>query len=145
MENQEIRFVIESDLKNVSQVGKTVKEVCSLISDTPITPYELELCVIEAVNNSIEHAYGNEKGQEVEVRFALQQDRIVVEIQDTGKSMDQRVLEETDVSMLVTSHEDLNTLAEQGRGLPIIKKLMDAVVYETRQGKNCLTMTKFFE
>lgn len=144
MEHKEIRLVIDSDLKNVSLVGRAIKELCAFVSRARIEPNEMELCVVEAVNNAIEHAYGKEKGHEVEVRFWLGQDRLVVDIYDTGEPMDPQLLERADTSILESGHIPINTIAEQGRGLSIIKEIMDSVVYETKSGKNRLSLTKFF-
>lgn len=144
MKHKEIKLVIESELKNVSLVGRTINGLVSMVAPSDISPHEIELCVVEAVNNCVEHAYGKERGHEVEVRFALQQDRLVVDVCDTGKPMDQQHLEQADLAMLEIDHDDINGLPEQGRGLPIIKAIMDAVIYERRGGKNCLSLTKFF-
>lgn len=143
MENKEIKLVIDSDLKNVSLVGRAINELCAFISDFRIEPYEIELCVVEAVNNCIEHAYGKESGHDVEVHFSLGRDRLVVDIYDTGKPMDPRLLRQANISTLEIDRDDLDGIAEQGRGLPIIKEIMDSVVYEKKNGKNCLSMTKF--
>jgi serine/threonine-protein kinase RsbW len=144
MENKEVKIIINSDLKHVSLVGRSIHELCVGISRFRVEPYEIELCVVEAVNNAIEHAYGKEKGHEVEVRFFLGHDRLVVDICDTGKPMDVRLLEQADQSMPEAHHDGIHAIAEQGRGLPIIKEIMDAVIYETKRGKNRLSMTKFF-
>ncbi|MDY6837852.1 MAG: ATP-binding protein [Thermodesulfobacteriota bacterium] len=144
MEHKEIKLVIDSELKNVSLVGRTINGLVSMVSPCDISPHDIELCVVEAVNNCVEHAYGKQRGHEVEVRFALGQDRLVVDVCDTGKPMDQRHLAEADVAMLEIDHDDIDGLAEQGRGLPIIKEIMDAVIYQSKGGKNCLSLTKFF-
>ena len=144
MESKEIRLVIDSDLKNVSLVGRTINELCASISHSRIEPNEIELCVVEAVNNAIEHAYGKQKGHEVEVRFSLGHDRLVVDICDTGKPLDPHLLERADISIVENGHNHIDAIAEQGRGLPIIKEIMDAVIYETKSGKNRLSLTKFF-
>jgi anti-sigma regulatory factor (Ser/Thr protein kinase) len=144
MEQKEIRLIIDSDLKNVSLVGKAVKELCTLVSRALISPDDMELCVVEAVNNCIEHAYGKEKGHRVEVDFSLGRDRLVVDICDTGKPMDARLLEQSNSAILEMDQDHLDAIAEQGRGLPIIREIMDSVVYETKSGKNRLSLTKFF-
>jgi anti-sigma regulatory factor (Ser/Thr protein kinase) len=145
MEHKEIRLVIDSDLKNVSLVGRAINALCPLIARSRISASEIELCVVEAVNNCIEHAYGKEKGHEIEVCFTLHQDRLVIDVYDTGKSMDLKRLNQTDLSALEMDSDQINTIAEKGRGLAIIKEIMDVVAYETENGKNCLSLTKNFD
>ena len=144
MKHKEIKMVINSDLRNVSLLGRTINGLVSMVSPSDISPHDIELCVVEAVTNCVEHAYGKETGHDVEVRFALQQDRLVIDICDTGRPMDQQRLDEAGLGMLEIDHDDIEGLAEQGRGLPIIKAIMDAVVYESKGRKNCLSLTKSF-
>ncbi len=142
MEHKKIRFVIDSDLANVLLVGMVINKLCSIFSFDGISNHDIELCVVEAVNNCIVHAYGNEKGHEVEVCFILDQNRLVLDICDTGKPMDQGHLEQEDGLMQEFDSKDLFNISEKGRGLSIMKKIMDSVVYTTKRGKNCLTLTK---
>ena len=94
----------------------------------------MELCVVEAVNNAIEHAYGNEQGHEVEIVISLFVDQIIFKVCDTGKAIDSKHIP-----------EKKSGLHERGRGLEIINEVMDDVTYETSDGKNMLTMRKRFE
>ena len=137
-----IKLVIDSNLGDVSLIGIAINRLCSSIPLSGTDSYQIELCVVEAVNNSIEHAYGNEKGHEVEVVFTLYPDRLIIDVCDTGKPMDQECMEQKDVSPLEIDPNDLGNLAEQGRGLPIIKEIMDSMTYKTEGGKNCLTLIK---
>jgi anti-sigma regulatory factor (Ser/Thr protein kinase) len=137
-----VKLVIDSDLEQVSLIGITINKLCSLtlLSETEFN--QIELCVVEAVNNSIEHAYGNEKGSEVEVTFTLHADKLVVDVCDTGKPMEKGLMEQRDISLLEIDPDDLDNIAEEGRGIPIMKKIMDTVTYGTEDGKNCLTLIK---
>ncbi len=137
-----IKLAVDSDLGNVSLIGMIINKLCSSIPLSDTDAYQIELCVVEAVNNSIEHAYANEKGHEVEVVFALHPDRLIVDVCDTGKPMDQECLEQKDVSLLEIDPNDLDKIPEQGRGLPIMKEIMDSMTYKTENGKNCLTLTR---
>ena len=145
MEHEEVRLVLDSDLKKVSLVGEAITRVTSLMAWPLVSASDMELCVVEAVNNCIEHAYDNEKGHDIEVLFRLYQDRLVIDICDMGKSMGQNCLKQADRSALEVDPDHINTIAEQGRGLAIIKEIMDVVDYETKSGKNCLSLTKFID
>jgi len=143
MKQRKIVFAIESDMKNVSLIGMTINKLCSLIPFSEVEAYQVELCVVEAVNNCIEHAYGNQRGHQVEVVFALENDKLVVDVCDTGKSMDEKAIEKADVAQLNIDPDNFHTMAEQGRGLPIMKQIMDTITYNTNDdGKNCLTLIK---
>ena len=143
MKERKIAFTIESDMKNVSLVGMTINKLCSLIPFSEAEAYQIELCVVEAVNNCIEHAYGYQKGRQVEVVFAIETDKLVVDVCDTGKPMDEKAMKNVDVAQLNIDPDNFHAMAEQGRGLLIMKQIMDTMTYNTNDdGKNCLTLIK---
>ncbi len=142
MDCKRIKLIIESKLENVSLIGMAINKLCSLIHLSDVESCQIELCVAEALNNSIIHAYGREANHEVEVVFTLYGDRLILDVCDTGKAMDQSYLKKANISSFENDSNDLDNIQERGRGLAIIKEVMDSVVYETKDGKNCLTMMK---
>ncbi len=142
MDCKRIKLIIESKLENVSLISMAINKLCSLSHLSDVESCQIELCVVEALNNSIIHAYGREAGHEVEVVFTLYGDRLILDVRDTGKAMDQSYLKKAKISSFENDSNDLDNIQESGRGLAIIKECMDSVVYETKDGKNCLTMMK---
>jgi len=142
MDCKRIKFCIESKLENVSLIGVAINKLCSLIPLSDAEAYRIELCAVEAVNNSIIHAYGDDATHEVEVIFTLYSDRVTLEVCDTGTPMDQDCLKKATILPFENDSNGLDNVQEGGRGLPIIKEVMDSVVYETKDGKNCFTMMK---
>lgn len=136
---KKIKLIIDSDLANVSLIGIAVNKICTQIPLDKVEAYQIELCVIEAVNNVIKHAYKNETGHDVTVFVKLCLDRITFRICDTGKAMDPKQPVEIEFDPA-----DLKNLPESGRGLFIIHEIMDEVAYKTIEDRNVLTMTKIF-
>ncbi len=137
-----IRLAIESRLENIPMVGVSVSRLCSLIPLDEIEASKVELCVVEALNNSIVHAYENLEGHEVETVFSFYPDKLVVHVCDAGKPMDERILRECALFPPDLDRLDIGDIPECGRGLGIIKSIMDSVEYRTKAGKNCLIMKK---
>ncbi len=142
MDFKRIKLIIESKLENVPLIGITINKLSSLIFLSDIESYKIELCVVEAVTNSIKHAYGNEAGQDVEVVFTLYADRLTIDVCDTGKPLDQNIMNKKNVSSLDVDLDDIANLPEGGRGIAIIKEIMDTVSYKSEKRKNVLTMAK---
>ncbi len=142
MDEKQIKFTIESNLKNVFLIGLAVNKISSHIGLNELESYRLELCVVEAVNNAIIHAYDKEAGNKVEVVFNIYPDRLVLDVYDTGKPMQGNLLEQKDISSLEFEPGDLDSIPGGGRGIAIMKEIMDSMDYKTEDGKNCLTMTK---
>lgn len=137
-----IKLVIDSGLENVPLVGVAINKLCSLARFSDEESVQIELCAVEAVNNSIKHAYGNEPDHEVEVIYSIGSDELVLDIYDTGRPMDQDLLKEADISSLYFDANDFDSVPEKGRGLAIIKEIMDSASYTSKEGKNCFTMKK---
>lgn len=70
-------MIIDSDVSDVFLIGLSVNRICLEIPVSEIEAYQIEVCVVEAVNNTIKHAYGNEKGHEVEVLIDVNEEWIV--------------------------------------------------------------------
>ena len=142
MRSGRMKMVIDSVLENVPLIGMAINKLCSQIPLSLEESFNVEICVVEAVNNSIEHAYKNEPGHEVMVVFAIGPDELILDIYDTGTSLDQKLLENADTKCLDIDPGDHDSIPEGGRGLAIIKEIMDSVTYTSKQGEDCFTMIK---
>ena len=139
MINGKIKLVIDSDLSDVLLIGLSINRICLEIPVSEIQAYQIEVCVVEAVNNTIKHAYGKEKGHDVEVLVDVNEERIFFHISDTGRQMqwDGKLDFEFDP-------EDRENCPEGGMGLFIMRQVMDEVKYSSSQGRNVLSLIKHF-
>jgi serine/threonine-protein kinase RsbW len=135
-----VRIVIDSRLEEVRRMRKAVHHMGA---DAPFTAEEwqqVKTCVDEAVNNAIIHAYGNEPGHEVEVEVRIEADRVVCTIVDRGRPAPDGAHRKPSLDV---SPEKIEELPEGGMGMFIIHEVMDRIEYESKEGRNVLTMTKF--
>ena len=142
MTGKKIKFIIDSNLENLSLIGLVVNKLCSLVPFSELEADRIELCVLEAMTNSIKHAYGNRPGHEVEVTFCLCPEKLTLDVCDTGISMPRELFEQKDISALKINPDNIVGIPKSGRGLAIIKEIMNEVAYKTEEGKNCLIMIK---
>lgn len=136
-------MAITSDLRNVPLIGQAIQRLCSLTPLSDVDAHQIALCVVEAVNNAIVHAYGREAEHEVQVIFDQHSDRLIVQICDAGQAMDPKHLAPQTSSPLDFDPHCLERIPERGMGLAIIRKTMDEVTYTTSHGRNILTLTRF--
>ena len=141
---KKIKFVIESDLANVELIGLSVNSICSFIPLPEREIFQIELCVIEAVNNSIIHAYNCELIHQVEVIMSINEDSLIMEVLDKGKTMAFESLEKATIVPAYDSADNLEEFAESGRGLGLIKEFMDKVAYSSDKTANSFKMIKYF-
>ncbi|HKD68695.1 MAG TPA: ATP-binding protein [Candidatus Binataceae bacterium] len=134
-----IKLTIESRLENGALVGVAVNHICREAGLSEQEAFKVELCVVEAVNNCIRHAYRERPGNEVEVHFALTPQAVIAKVADTGRTLPPQMLQRP----APPGHEA--PLADSGRGLFIIQSLMDEVTYQSAGGRNVLSMTRHLD
>jgi serine/threonine-protein kinase RsbW len=134
-----LHLSIESRLSDVALVGHAVRGVCAC-SPLSVEAYgEMEVCVVEAVNNAITHAYRREDGFRVETSITLHHDRISFEISDCGVA-----IKDFAPRSLEFDPEVISSIPENGMGLFIIETIMDEVTYRSKDGKNTLSFCRYF-
>ena len=134
-----IKLKIKSRLENVSLVGLTVNKICSTVPFSEDDVYQTELCVVEACNNVIKHAYSNRPDQDIEINIDLDLDKITFNILDIGRPMESDILPSLDFDP-----NDSDQLPEGGMGLFLVNQIMNKVEYKNHNGQNNLTLTKFY-
>jgi serine/threonine-protein kinase RsbW len=137
-----IQFIIASRMEDVRLIGLSVSRLCSFHGFSEMDTFGIELCVVEAVTNAIEHAYHCQLNHEVKVVLNLHPDGVEIEVRDRGDAMDSSLLQEAGYARLDLNPEAEEILSDRGRGLSIIKEMMDEVSYVTNGEENCLVMTK---
>jgi len=130
-----------SDFQNSRLAGLCVREIASDFFDDTVLS-EIELAVVEAVNNCIGHACTELYNQQIVIDFCLNDDRLLVEINDKGKSFDSDLLDYLN-SDFVFDTTDFANLPEGGMGLKIIKHYMDEVTYQNVNQINCWRLVKY--
>jgi serine/threonine-protein kinase RsbW len=132
-----IRLSIESEPGSVFLIGLAVNRIASSIPVSQQSAFEMELAVVEAVNNAIEHAHHYQHNKPVTVRLRLYSDQIRFTIIDRGAPFDF----EAELSRVLNRHDAGEP--ERGRGLRIIRELMDEVEYERKGETNRITLVKY--
>ena len=135
---------IESDLGNVTLAALAVKAVCLYAGLTASDADHVELCMAEAITNSILHAYHGKSSHQVAISVRIVKDQLEFEICDAGTAMspDQAKRLESEERAHENDPVDRALLSESGRGLEIIRRVMDEVTYKREANRNCVAMVK---
>lgn len=94
--------------------------------------YNIMIAVTEAVNNAVTHGNQLDPSKEVTFQVIGEPDYITITVKDSGKGFDPNTVEDC--------LEPDNLLKESGRGVFIIKELMDDVKIESDCKGTTLTM-----
>lgn len=138
-DTRQIELTIESRLENVALVGVAVNGICGYLGFSAQEQAHVELCVVEAVSNSVRHAYRGEPGHLVTVRLLAADDGIEIRVLDWGLPVPEEYRVPRDVEI---DPSDIAGIAEGGRGTFLMHALMDRITYGLDGDANLLLMTK---
>lgn len=95
----------------------------------------LAIATTEAVNNAILHGNKGDARKKVHIRFEKRDDRLVMKITDEGGGFDQETIEDPT--------DPKNVSKGSGRGIYILKTLMDEVDIKSTSQGTTVTLTKY--
>ena len=130
-----MKFKIPSDFERVKEVSNKILQCLNKKQLNESFISDLKLACEEAMINAIKHGNKAEINKTVSVNCDITEDAVVVAVEDEGQGFDYRNLSDPT--------KDKNLLKIKGRGLFLIRKIMDKVEFNSKGNK--ITMTKFFE
>jgi len=118
----EISLTLPAEPGSLAQLRRRLARFLHATGATELEQYEITLTICEAAGNAIEHAYGpGDATYEVDVNF--EGGELTAVVRDTGSWRDKRG-------------------EHRGRGLAIIKDLMDDVAVEREDGGTLVRMRR---
>lgn len=111
-----------SNQKQVHKLEGFLRKVSKTVRLDDGTFYRLLVSSTEAVNNGIVHGNKSDPGKKVCVTCTVNSDSIIVKVTDEGKGFDP--------SIIPNPLDDNNLLKETGRGIFLIRSMMDTVDFE---------------
>ena len=94
--------------------------------------YYINLVLTESVINTITHANYGDPDKMVHLSISIEHDELVIRVFDEGKGFD----------INEVPHPDFEALSEGGRGVFLIRSIMDSVKYLKMGSENVLEMRK---
>lgn len=122
-------------LRLIGQIGENlVKEICQLPDKNELCANIINVVATEAVVNAIKHANAADPDTFVKIIIKVSDKELSIKVYDSGQGFDLDTIPSPDINS--------GSLDESGRGIFIIKSLMDSVVYKKANGGNVLEMKK---
>jgi serine/threonine-protein kinase RsbW len=137
-----LNFEIESRLDAVPLLGQLAYLLCTAAGFAPVEGNQLEVCVVEAVNNSIVHAYQGDPAHRVELEAQLSPGQLIFDVWDSGISADPAHMNADHRRALEVHSERVKDIPHNGRGLAIIQEVMDSSEYTPGTERNRFRMIK---
>ena len=127
---------INSDFSEVRLGSDLLQEFCAKHDINVTTQGHLELILVEALNNVVEHAYKENPEGEIIIELEKAESKTVMKITDSGIAAPGTVLIEG------SDLPNENMLPEGGWGLCLIQALTDKIEYFRYPDHNTLVLTK---
>ena len=103
----------------------------------------IELAVAEIGNNVVEHAYQDQPGGQLEIRYQQLTTGIEITLVDSGIPLPEEQMYKVKKPQLMdVDLDDPSTWLTSGRGLGIVDQVMDTQNYERLDKRNYFRMTK---
>ncbi|WML91457.1 ATP-binding protein [Thiothrix lacustris] len=131
-----IRLSIDSRLDQVRVLSGALRGIGKELELSDEKLGQLELMMVEAVNNVIEHAYQMQGGNDVRVRVEYSPAEVNLIISDSGRTMPASLHSE------VREMPDPDDLPEGGWGMGLIQLLADSIRYNIDATGNHLHVNK---
>jgi serine/threonine-protein kinase RsbW len=135
-ENLEVDIRVPNQTRYLSLIGKIGEDVARTLKrykgDREELAYHLNLVLTEAMANAILHANEDDPEREIHVTITILDEILCIKVYDQGQGFD--------ISRLPSP--DFKSLDDHGRGVYIIRSLMDKVTYRKLNGGHVLEMVK---
>ena len=129
-------LTISNDIVEIPRLHRFMQAVSTQADLDHALAMNLNLALEEAVSNVILYAYPKDTVGQVEIQAMVWKDRIDFTVSDSGAPFDPTAAVDPDLTA------DVKDRPVGGLGIYLVKRIMDAVSYARKDGKNILSMTK---
>lgn len=127
-------IIIPSDPNRLAKIDEITERITGQMAFSREAQDDIAISVSEAVNNAIVHGNKSDPEKSVVIRFIEQDEELKVEVYDEGEGFDPGEIGDP------TSPENL--MNSKGRGIFIVKHLMDELHLERLSKGMKITMVK---
>jgi len=120
-------------LSLIGRIGEDIaKELDKYTGDRETLAYQINLVLTEAMVNAIRYASSKSSDKLVHILINISEDDLMIKVYDKGQGFDINAI----------PRPDFNKLEDRGRGIFLIRSLMDFVCYRKIRNGNVLEMSK---
>ncbi len=124
-------ITIPSEIKYIREVSSKILKILETRHIDESVLFDIRLCVEETVRNAIEHGNLKDKRSRVIINYRISGDRFTIEVEDEGAGFDHKALPDP-------TYGD-NLMKNSGRGVYLVRRLMDKVEFNEKGNKVKLT------
>ena len=134
----DIEITVPNQTRYLSLIGKIGENIALELDrsngDQEALANHLNMVLTEAMVNAIKHAKATDPDKGLHIRITISRKQLAIKVYDNGQGFDLKAVTNPDF--------ESDLLAERGRGIFIIRSLMDSVKYKKTKCGNVLEMKK---
>lgn len=135
-ERLEVDIRVPNQTRYLGLIGKIGEDIARTLKrypgDREELAYHINLVLTEAMANAIRHANADNPDKELQITIQIEKQKLHIRVYDEGEGFD----------FASVSPPDFKYLDEHGRGVYIIRSLMDSVTYKRDKKGHVLEMVK---
>lgn len=129
-------ITLSNNVKEIPLLTAFVEEICEFNGLDDMISMQMNLAIEEAVVNVMSYAYPEGSIGYVDIKAESDDTKMKFVITDSGKPFDPTTKEEVDTTLPIEERRI------GGLGIFLVRKLMDNIEYEYKDGHNVLTLKK---
>ena len=132
--SQQKTITFPSDVEYLEKIEKTSAKIAADAGFDESTVDDISIALTELVNNAIHHGNKNDISKIVTVTFIVDDTKLSISISDQGAGFSPNTISDP-------IHPD-NLMADNGRGIYLVRALMDNVDYKINEKGTQVTISK---
>ena len=136
MISQEYKFELKNCLSELKVLNQHLNNWGGDIGLQDISIARINICLDELLTNIVSYGFDDDFDHNIKFTLTGDNNSVIINIEDDGRPFNP--LEKIDPDF----PDNVESAKIWGLGIHIIRKLMDSVTYESKQGINKLTMRK---
>jgi serine/threonine-protein kinase RsbW len=135
-ERLEVDIRVPNQTRYLGLIGKIGEDIARTLKhyegDREELAYHINLVLTEAMTNAIRHANEDNPNKDLQITIQIEKRQLQIRVYDEGEGFD----------FAAVSAPEFKYLDEHGRGVYIIRSLMDSVTYKRNKKGHVLEMVK---
>jgi serine/threonine-protein kinase RsbW len=122
LKNGKYSITFESTVDHLEEVEAITSKIAHEVGFNESSSDDLSIVITELFNNAIHHGNKNDPNKRVNIEYMIKSDHLIISVQDQGNGfMPDKIKNPLDPE---------NLLAESGRGIYLVKMLMDDTQFD---------------
>ncbi|MBD3290195.1 ATP-binding protein [candidate division KSB1 bacterium] len=132
--DEKYKLEIPSQLNQLQRVEKFTEDVTTKMDFSEEDRDSIAISITEIVSNAISHGNKRNRDKKVTIMYEIYKNRLVITVQDEGTGFNVREIDDP--------LDPKNLLKDSGRGIYIVRALMDEVEFQTNEMGSFVKLVK---